>query len=116
MNGALTDLQTGITVSADSAASLVVTGYPDPIGLNTTGSVTVTAKDASNNTAVGYSGTVHLSTSGGTPTLPANYTFKASDNGVHVFSGIAFGAPEPGRSAPRTLATHRSTDRKRASP
>ena len=98
VNGTLTDSQGGISVSSASAASLVVSGYPHPTGVNVTSSVTVTVKDGSNNTATAYTGTVHLTTNGGTPSLPGPYTFKGSDNGVHTFNGISFDAPSgPGR-------------------
>ncbi len=51
-------------------------------------SVTVTARDSYNNTVPGYLGTVHFATtdSGAGATLPGNYTFVASDGGVHVFT------------------------------
>ena len=85
--------ENGINVSAGPAVRLDVAGYPDPIGLNTSGSVTVTAMDGSDNVAVGYTGTVHLSASGGAASVPGNYTFKGSDSGVHSFTGVSFGAP-----------------------
>jgi adhesin/invasin len=34
----------------------------------------------------GYTGTVHFASSDGTATLPANYTFTATDAGVHTFT------------------------------
>src|SRR5207245_885844 len=38
------------------------------------------------NTASGYTGTVHFSSSDAQAVLPANYTFTATDAGVHTFS------------------------------
>jgi hypothetical protein len=35
-----------------------------------------------------YSGTVHFSGTDNTATLPSNYTFTASDKGVHTFTGL----------------------------
>ena len=49
-------------------------------------SFTVTARDAFGNTATGYTGTVHFTSSDAQATLPANYTFIATDNGVHTFT------------------------------
>lgn len=49
--------------------------------------IAVSAETASNRIATSYTGTVHLAlnaTDAGA-TLPADYTFKASDRGVHVF-------------------------------
>jgi hypothetical protein len=44
-------------------------------------------KDAYGNTVTGYTGTVHFTSSDGQAVLPANYTFTATDAGVHTFSG-----------------------------
>ena len=51
--------------------------------------ITVKAQDQFNNTAAGYSGTVHFTSSDSLAVLPADYTFKATDNGVKVFAGGA---------------------------
>jgi DNA/RNA endonuclease G (NUC1) len=47
--------------------------------------ITVTALDSANGTAASYTGTVHFTSTAAT-TLPADYTFTASDNGVHTFT------------------------------
>ena len=52
-------------------------------------SITVTALDAANNVSPSYRGTVHFTSSDGAAVLPADYTFTAADNGVHVFTGVA---------------------------
>jgi phospholipase C len=49
-------------------------------------SVTVTARDAYGNTVTGYRGTVQFTSADGQGVLPAAYTFKASDAGVHTFT------------------------------
>jgi hypothetical protein len=56
-------------------------------------SVTVTAYNASGTVATGYTGTVHFSSTDGAATLPSNYTFQASDSGMHTFlvTGAAVG-------------------------
>jgi hypothetical protein len=49
-------------------------------------SVTVTAQDAYGNTVTAYRGKVQLTSSDGQAVLPADYTFRASDAGVHTFT------------------------------
>jgi hypothetical protein len=58
-------------------------GFPTP--------VLVEALDASNQVVAGYTGTVHFTSTDGSATLPADYTFVASDNGSHLFS-VTFAA------------------------
>jgi hypothetical protein len=48
--------------------------------------VLVVALDASNHVVTDYTGTVHFTSSDSQATLPADYTFQASDNGSHLFS------------------------------
>jgi phospholipase C len=48
--------------------------------------VTVTAQDAYGNTVTGYRGTVHFTSSDARAVLPADYTFKSADQGVHSFT------------------------------
>src|SRR5262249_26283270 len=50
--------------------------------------VTVTALDAFGNVVPGYRGTVRFTSSDADATLPASYTFTASDNGVRTFQVI----------------------------
>jgi plastocyanin len=47
--------------------------------------VQVTAQDADNLTDGSYTGTVHFTSSDKAATLPPDYTFQSSDNGVHSF-------------------------------
>jgi len=60
------------------AVSRALAGFPTQID--------VVALDASNQVVTGYTGTVHFTSSDIQATLPADYTFTASDNGSHVFS------------------------------
>src|SRR5262249_37413533 len=53
---------------------------------------TVIATDAYNNVITNYTGTVQFGSSDPAATLPAEYTFQASDRGVHSF-GVAFQTP-----------------------
>ncbi len=87
VSAGLTGSQSGITVRAASAQSLVLSGLPaNPIA-GTAFNVKVTAYDAYNNVATGYTGKVTLSSSDGHAVLPpSGYLFTSSDAGSHTFS------------------------------
>jgi hypothetical protein len=51
-------------------------------------SVTVQALDSSGHVVAGYAGTVHFTSTDPRATLPADYTFTATDNGAHTFTGV----------------------------
>jgi hypothetical protein len=51
-------------------------------------SITVQAVDDFNNPITGYTGTVHFTSTDPSATLPADYTFVSSDNGLHTFTGV----------------------------
>jgi streptogramin lyase len=94
---AVADLVSGLvgsvntTVGPAAAATLNVTGLAGNITSGSPASVTVTLLDPFGNRATGYLGTVSFSSSDPRATLPANYAFQASDNGMHVFtSGVVF--------------------------
>jgi Ca2+-binding RTX toxin-like protein len=78
--------QAGITVIPAVASSLLLSGFPTSITAGQSGNLTVTLKDAFGNVATGYRGTVHFTSTDGQAVLPANYTFIATDNGLHTFS------------------------------
>jgi hypothetical protein len=86
-NPGISGSETGITVSPAAATHFVLSG-PTSVSAGTSFSLTVTAVDAYSNTATGYRGTVHFTDSVGGATLPANYTFTATDKGVHTFTGL----------------------------
>ncbi len=67
------------------ASSLTVSGFPQFITNGNTGTVQVTAKDPAGNVVTNYTGTVQF-TSTSTGSLPADYTFTASDQGTHTFT------------------------------
>lgn len=75
-----------VVVTPSAAKTLVISGLPASITVGTMHQFTVTAKDAFGNVATGYLGTVSLTSSDKRALLPAKYTFKAADKGVHVFS------------------------------
>jgi hypothetical protein len=72
-------------VSPAAATTFSVAGYPSPRTANSPAPFTVTALDAYGNVATGYTGTVHVTSSDPIAVLPADYTFTATDAGVHVF-------------------------------
>jgi hypothetical protein len=75
-----------VTVTPAAAQSLVLSGFAASAVLGVAQNVTVTALDAFGNVATGYIGAVHFQCSDLSALLPANYTFVASDAGVHVFT------------------------------
>jgi hypothetical protein len=74
-----------IRVNAAAASTMTVAGFPSSTTAGVDGSLTVTLKDPYGNIASGYRGTVHFTSSDAGAILPANYTFTASDAGVHTF-------------------------------
>jgi hypothetical protein len=78
--------QSGITVDAAGAATLLLTDFPTATTAGVAHNFTVTLKDAFGNNAAGYAGTVHFSSSDDQATLPDNYTFVSTDAGTHTFS------------------------------
>jgi hypothetical protein len=75
----------GVMVNAAPASVLIAT-FPVQVNVATTGSFTVTAKDPYGNVATDYRGTVKLtSTDAKANFATVNYTFNATDAGVHTF-------------------------------
>ena len=70
------------------ASSLTVNGFPSSITAGTAGNFTVTAKYADGSVDNNYTGTVHFTSTDSQAALPADYTFTASDQGVHTFTGL----------------------------
>jgi hypothetical protein len=75
-----------VTVSPAAASNFRIIGFPPPTTAGDLGSIGVTAFDPYGNIAIGYAGTVHFTSSDRQASLPANYTFTASDAGVHSFT------------------------------
>jgi hypothetical protein len=80
---------TGTSTINPAAADHLNVSTPSSATAGAPFDVMVTAKDFYNNTATSYTGTVTFTSSDSGATLPANYPFNASDNGVHVFSSGA---------------------------
>jgi hypothetical protein len=83
----------GVNIGAYQAsdASFQVTFATPVTYAGTPFALSVTAMDRFGKLAAGYSGTVHFSsTDQQMNSLPADYTFTATDNGQHTFSGVTF--------------------------
>jgi hypothetical protein len=85
VTGTITGSETGITITAAAATTLIVSGFTSPTTAGITQTVLVTAQDAFGNVATGYTGTIHFTSSDPQAQLPANYTFQSSDNGMKGF-------------------------------
>jgi len=72
--GSITGSQTSITVNPASAATLTVSGYPNPTSAGAAHSVTVTALDSYGNVATGSAGQVTITSTDPAATLPAPAT------------------------------------------
>ncbi|WP_375767372.1 lamin tail domain-containing protein [Archangium gephyra] len=84
----LTGATSGTFDVASAAPALLVLSHSGlPVTAGTAESVEVFARDVYGNDAAGYTGTVRFSSDDGSATLPADYTFIASDQGRHVFTG-----------------------------
>jgi hypothetical protein len=73
-------------VNPSTAGTLGVTGFPSATAAGLSNRFTVSALDAFGNVATGYTGTVHFTSTSALASLPANYTFLASDSGDHAFT------------------------------
>jgi hypothetical protein len=62
-----------------------------PVVAGTPVQVEIVALDASNQVVTGYTGTVHFGSSDSGATLPSDYQFLATDNGMHLFT-VTFAA------------------------
>jgi hypothetical protein len=72
------------TTSTATATHFLVLAQPGYAG--EPDKIVVEALDASNHVVRNYAGTVHLTSTDTNDTLPADYTFTASDRGVHAFT------------------------------
>ena len=83
--GTITGSQAGITVNPAAASKLIISA-PASVASGTPFSITVTAIDPYNNVATSYLGTVAFTSSDPKAVLPDDYTYTATDGGVHVFT------------------------------
>jgi hypothetical protein len=87
LNSAFTATQGGITVYAGAASQFLISA-PSSVKAGVAFSLTLTVQDIYGNIIIGYTGTVRFTSTDTTASLPANYTFTASDQGVHTFTGL----------------------------
>jgi hypothetical protein len=87
VTASLTGTQSGILVNA-AAASKFVLAAPTSVNPGAPFNLTVTVEDAYGNVVTSYAGTVHFTSTDSSATLPKNYTFTATDKGVHTFTGL----------------------------
>src|ERR1700731_4599530 len=66
----------------------VFTSCPASVTAGTPFSVTIAVTDAYGNVVTNYTGKVHFTDSVSGATLPKDYTFTATDQGVHTFTGL----------------------------
>jgi hypothetical protein len=74
------------TVNPAPVATSIVVRVPETATAGVPTQVTVVAVDASGHRVPNYTGTVHFTSSDPNATLPADYTFTASDHGRHTFT------------------------------
>jgi hypothetical protein len=79
--------EVGIEVNPAAASKLILTA-PSSVNAGAAFSLTLTVEDAFSNVVNNYTGTVHFSSTDTRATLPRNYTFTASDKGMHTFTGL----------------------------
>lgn len=72
-------------VLLSAVAKFAVTGFPLSTTAGVPGSVTVEALDATGQLVNDYAGTIRFTSTDSKATLPANYTFNATDGGMHTF-------------------------------
>jgi hypothetical protein len=79
----------GSVVTTDNSLNTSGTAQTTSLTGTAGASQTVTVTALYNSTTVtNYTGTVTFSSSDTAAGLPASYTFKPSDNGIHIFSGV----------------------------
>lgn len=106
VNASLHGTDSGIMVKP-AAASKFVLSAPSSVMPGQSFSLTLTVEDAYGNVITGYTGTIHFTSSDSTAKLPANYTFTASDNGVHTFTGLVL--KKTGNQTITVTDTHNSS-------
>jgi hypothetical protein len=85
-----------ISVISGDLAKFTVSGIPASVQDCANNTVVVIAKDGCDNTVGSYRGTVHFSSNDARAALPSDYTFTASDNGMHTFYNVQLKTPGSG--------------------
>jgi hypothetical protein len=85
-NSALKTTQANMVVAAAAMTHFKLFPFPNSWTAGVAQSFTVLAQDAYGNNVSSYAGTVQFSSTDPRAVLPASYTFRAADKGVHSFS------------------------------
>jgi len=85
--GGLSGSEVGITVNPASPSKFLITA-PSGVTSGVAFGLTITVQDAYGNVVTGYVGTIHFQSTDSKATLPVNFTFGATDKGVHTFAGL----------------------------
>ncbi|PIZ19375.1 MAG: hypothetical protein COY50_10355, partial [Deltaproteobacteria bacterium CG_4_10_14_0_8_um_filter_43_12] len=80
--------QQNVDVKPNICTKFNVTGIANPVGADQATSATVKTFDEWNNVDTVYTGTVTFESNCPNKTLPSDYTYKTTDAGVKIFSGI----------------------------
>jgi hypothetical protein len=75
-----------VQVSPAAVSRLQFSGATPTVTAGTPTSFTLTARDAYNNAVTGFTGSVHFTTTDPAGTVPPDYAFQGSDQGVHTFT------------------------------
>jgi FG-GAP-like repeat len=86
-NATISGVQGNVLVNP-AAASRLILSAPASVQAGARFSLTLTLVDAYGNVVTGYRGTIAFRSSDLRANLPQNYTFTASDQGVHTFTGL----------------------------
>jgi len=86
-SSSLTGTDRGLAVNAAAATKFIITA-PASVNVGASFSITLNVEDAYGNVATGYVGTIDFSSTDTKAKLPSNYAFKATDKGVHTFTGV----------------------------
>jgi hypothetical protein len=88
-SGSVDDLTQVVLPAPGPPATLAVSATNNNLSAGSPFAITVRVADAAGHTVTGYGGTVHFSTTAQQAGLPPDYTFTATDRGVHTFIGVS---------------------------
>jgi hypothetical protein len=87
ITASITGTDAGITVNPAAVSQFIISA-PASVNAGASFSLRLTVEDAYGNIVTNYTGTVHFSSTDTRGRLPSNYTFTATDKGVHTFTGL----------------------------
>jgi len=83
----ITGTDAGITVNP-SGASILIISAPSSVPSGVQFSLSVSVEDAYGNVVTDYASTIHFTSTDSQARLPKDYSFTASDRGVHTLTGL----------------------------